>query len=141
MPQMQHMNRVFRWAAGICACALIFPCLAAAPKKAESAAAKKATERLPEDLTVKATPYVVNCQPPKAGTCVIRKPVDTGYRVLTNGVDLEDKGDRWIADFGKAPYASSPKGLLRVMGQNGDLHEITVHFGNPPAAKPAAPQK
>lgn len=109
---------------------LATPCLAAAPK-----APPKAAPIPPEDLTVKVTPYTVRCRLPQTGPCVIRKPVDSGYRVLTVGVELDDRGDQWVADFAKVKDANGRKIVLRVLGRNGDLHEITVLFGEVAATK------
>lgn len=108
---------------------------------ADAATARKAPPKpAPEpvdDLSVPAVRHVVNCPLPKAGACVIRKPVDSGYRVLTAVAELEDKGDHWIADFAQH---KEPKALLRVLGRNGDLHEIEVTFGGKAAKAIKLPQ-
>jgi len=119
---------------------LLFRCAAiiAAGLLAGSAAAvvRKPVAKAPvvpiDDLTVAATRHVANCPSPKLSACVIKKPVDSSYRVLTPGVELDDKGDHWVADFGKSTEA---KILLRVLGRNGDLHEIEVSFGKKTPAK------
>lgn len=90
-----------------------------------------------DDLSVPAMRHVVTCPLPKSGACVIRKPVDSGYRVLTAVGELEDKGDHWIADF--AQHKES-KALLRVLGRNGDLHEIEVSFGGKAPKTVKSPQ-
>lgn len=107
----------------------------------EAAATRKAPPKPApapvDDLSVPAIRHVANCPLPKLGACIIRKPVDNGYRVLTAGTELEDKGDHWIADFARNTEA---KFLLRVLGRNGDLHEIEVSFGGKAAKAINLPQ-
>ncbi|MDD5248468.1 MAG: hypothetical protein PHY45_05760 [Rhodocyclaceae bacterium] len=136
------MNPILRCATAAVACLLAVPCLAATPKSAakpKPAAAAKPAPIPDDDLTTAATRHVAICPPPKAGRCVIKKPIATGYRVLTAGVDLEDKDGQWIADFSKGPKGQ--KVLLQVLGLNGDLHDIEVSFQGKPAAKKAAAKK
>lgn len=130
MRHSENPKPVGRRLLGACAGLLVLPCLAAAPKSPP-----KPAPPAPEDLTVKVTPYTVRCRLPQAGPCVIRKPVDSGYRVLTTGVELDDRGDQWIADFAKAKDTNGRTAVLRVLGRNGDLHEITVMFGEVAAPK------
>lgn len=127
------MSLVLRCAAIAAAVLLAGPATAAARKPV----AKAAPDAV-DDLTVVATRHVANCPLPKLSACAIRKPVDSGYRVLTQGVELDDKGDHWVADFAKTKDA---KVLLRVLGRNGDLHEIEVSFRNGSAPKGSRSQK
>jgi hypothetical protein len=85
----------------------------------------------------------VECPLPKESACVIRKPVDTGYRVLTTGASLDDAGDQWVADFAKLKNPKSPQLLLRVLSRNGELHEIVVNFPSEvlPPEKPVVKKK
>lgn len=129
------MNSVFRLAAFVAAGFLAQPGLAAAAKKAKSPAPNPIT-----DLTVAPLRYSVKCPLPKQAQCVIRKPVDTGYRILTNGLDMEDRGDYWIADFSKADAAKS-KLSIRVLGRNNDLHDIEVLFQAGSSVSPADSKK
>jgi hypothetical protein len=141
MRHLPTMNRIPCCAAAIVAGVLALPCLAATPKavaKPKPAAAKPAAVPV-DDLTAAPIHHVAVCPPPKAGPCVIKKPIATGYRVLTTGVDLEDKNGDWIADFSKGP--KGPKVLLQVLGLNGDLHDIEVSFQAKPAATKARPKK
>ncbi len=87
-----------------------------------------------QDLTVGVNSYSVQCPPPGASSCVIRKPVSTGYRVLSSGVAMEDRGDLWIADFGKpAAGGSAPsRTKISILGARGDVHEIDVLFSRAP---------
>ena len=107
------------------------PCLAAAAKKSQPALA---------DLAIQAQKHGIDCPLPRSGACVVKKPVGPRYRVLTPGANLEDMGDYWLADFAKTKDPKSNRLVLRVLGENGDLHEIEVRFPPDPAAreKPAA---
>jgi hypothetical protein len=95
------------------------------------------------DLSVAAIKHWAECPLPKESACVIRKPVDSGYRVLTTGANLDDTGEQWVADFSKLKNPRNPQLLLRVLGRNGELHEIIVKFPDEPAPaeKPAAQKK
>ena len=84
------------------------------------------------DLSVAPVKHWVECPLPKQSACVIRKPVDTGYRVLTPGANLDDTGEQWVADFAKLKDPRSPQLLLRVLGRTGELHEIIVKFPDEP---------
>lgn len=108
------------------AAALAQPCAGASAKKPVAA---------PADLSIKATRHAVDCPLPKSGPCVVKKPVGTRYRVLTPGANLEDMGDYWLADFTKIKDPKKTRELLRVVGENGDLHEIEARFPADPAAK------
>jgi hypothetical protein len=90
------------------------------------------------DLTPTIIHHEIRCPAPGQGKCLIRKPVATGYRVLTPGVDLEDAGDHWIGNFTKAQTAKAPQTLLRVMDRHEVLHEITITFSKESAANTAA---
>ncbi len=92
------------------------------------------------DLSVAAVRHWAECPLPKESACVLRKPVDTGYRVLTSGADLNDAGDHWIADFSKLKKPETREMLLRVLDRNGGLHEIVVKFP-PEPIPPKAPAK
>ena len=107
------------------------PCTAAAAKKAPPALA---------DLAIPAQKHGIDCPLPRGGACVVKKPVGPRYRVLTPGANLEDMGDYWLAEFGKIKDPKNNRLVLRVLGENGDLHEIEVRFPPDPAAreKPAA---
>lgn len=124
-----------RCAAALMAGLAAASCLAATPKKA--AVAKPAAAAAGDDLTAAATRHVVVCPPPKVGPCIIKKPLATGYRVLTSGVDLQDQDGLWIADFSKGPKGNQV--LVQVLGLNGDLHDIEVSFRAKPGAKRAPP--
>jgi len=79
-------------------------------------------------LSPQAIKHGVECPLPGKGPCVIKKPVGTRYRVLTAGVSLEDMGDYWVADFTKVKDVKSNRESLRILGGNGELHEIEVLF-------------
>ena len=88
------------------------------------AAAKPPANRTPAaDLTVPVTLHRANCPPPNTAPCVIRRPIGTGYRVLTPDVSVEDSGDRWVIAFGKKAAKS-----LRVLDMDGGLHDIEISF-------------
>lgn len=88
------------------------------------AAAKTPANGTPAgDLTVPVTLHRAHCPPPTAAPCVIRKPIGTGYRVLTPDVSVEDSGDRWVIGFGKKAAKS-----IRVLDMDGGLHEIEISF-------------
>lgn len=97
-------------------------------------------------LTPRVTVHVADCPDPRREICVIRKPVGVGYRVLTQGVALENAGEMWLVDL-TTQYASkgnkaAPAGLsFRVMGKEGDLHRIDIRFASaaPKKAKARAP--
>ena len=133
---MKHGLKPF--AALMIVIALAFPCRAAAAKPAPPFIA---------DLSPQAIRHGVECPLPAKGPCVIRKPVGKSYRQLTLGVSLEDMGDYWLADFSKAKDPKSDRQSLRILGGNGELHEIEVQFPRPaavkekPAAKPPADGK
>ena len=99
------------------------------------AAATKKPVPAKSDLAIKVQKHGVVCPLPKAGVCVIKKPVGPSYRILTPTVTLEDMGSYWLADFTKAKDAKSTRLLLRVMEDEGALHEIEVRFPPDPAAK------
>ena len=92
-----------------------------------SAAKPPASGTPANDLTVPVTVHQANCPPPAAAPCVLRKPVGTGYRVLTPDVGIEDNGERWVVDFGKKA-AGRQRTSFRIMDMNGDLHDIEVSF-------------
>ena len=98
-------------AAGLAAA---LPCAAAKPPANDTPAA---------DLTVPVKLHRANCPPPVTAPCVIRKPVGSGYRVLTPDVSVEDNGDRWVIEFGKKAAKS-----IRVLDMDGGLHEIEISF-------------
>lgn len=110
-------------------------------------AAAQAPSLAQRDLTPTIIHHETRCPAPGQGKCVIRKPVGTGYRVLTPGLDLEDAGDHWIADFAKTRSGRTPQTLLRIMDRHEVLHEIEITFPSEPAAsaapagKPAAAAK
>jgi hypothetical protein len=89
---------------------------------------------LSRDLTPTIIHHEARCPSPAQGKCLIGKPVGTGYRVLTPGLDLEDAGDHWIADFSKGRNAKTPPSLMRIMDRHEVLHEIALSFPNEPAA-------
>ncbi len=87
------------------------------------------------NLTPVPVRHSVECPAPKRELCAIRKPVGAGYRTLTQGINLEDAGEYWIADFTKLKLADSAKLQFRVMGKDNDVHEIEVSFQTTSAAK------
>lgn len=90
------------------------------------AAAKTPANGTPAgDLTVPVTLHRANCPPPSAAPCVVRKPIGTGYRVLTPNVSVEDSGDRWVIDFGKK---APSRATVRVLDLDGGLHDIEISF-------------
>lgn len=91
------------------------------------AAAPPASGTPTDELTVPAKRHRATCPPPGAVPCAMRKPVSMPYRVLTAGVDIEDGGDYWLVKFGKAPAKGT---TLRVLGGNGDLHEVAIRFSD-----------
>jgi hypothetical protein len=104
-----------------------------------SCAAAQPTSGTPDnDLTAPVNRHQVTCPPPGGTPCAFRKPVNTPYRMLTPGIDLEDIGDQWLVTFAKAPGTTA---TLRILGANGDLHEVTVRFSSAPARKARAPAK
>lgn len=109
---------------------LSFPCPAASAKKSPPALA---------DLAIQAQKHGIDCPLPRSGACVVKKPVGPRYRVLTPGANLEDMGDYWLADFGKTKDPKSNRLVLRVLGENGDLHEIEVRFPPDPTAAKEKP--
>ncbi|OIR03809.1 hypothetical protein GALL_139890 [mine drainage metagenome] len=117
-------------------------CLAIAAAPSGRAASPKAPRQRPPAFVADLSPRLVKhgalCPLPSQGRCVIKKPVGMRYRVLSSDVDLEDIGDYWVADFSKSKGPETGRELLRILAENGDLHEIDVHFPRPPVkAKPA----
>jgi hypothetical protein len=117
-------------------------CLAIAAAPSAPAASPKAPRQRPAAFVADLSPRLVKhgalCPLPSQARCVIKKPVGMRYRVLSTDVDLEDIGDYWIADFSKSKGPATGRELLRILAENGDLHEIDVHFPRPPVkAKPA----
>ena len=101
------------------------------------------------DLSAKLIPHGASCLAPKPEPCVIRKPVGSGYRLLTPDIGLEDAGEYWLVDFSKSKAAKNKDATssFRVMEVNGNVHEIRVEFSEPapavakpPARKPARPK-
>lgn len=89
------------------------------------AAAPPASGTPANELTLPAKRHQATCPPPGGAPCAIRKPVSMPYRMLTPGVDIEDGGDYWLVTFGKAPAKAT---TLRVLGGNGELHEVAIRF-------------
>lgn len=87
------------------------------------------------DLAVRTQKHGLACPLPKAGPCVIKKPVGASYRVLTPGANLEDMGNYWLADFAKIKEIKVNRLVLRVLDDDGVLHEIEARFPADPAAK------
>lgn len=109
-----------------------------APKKKKPAASKpKPAPAQPDNLTAATVRHVVTCPPPKVSNCVMRKPIASGYRVLTPGIEIQDDGANWIVDFGKGP--KSPKFLFEVLELGGSLHDIEVSFFAKAGAQKAPP--
>ncbi|MDD5175425.1 MAG: hypothetical protein PHQ05_03250 [Sterolibacterium sp.] len=98
---------------------LAFPCLSA--KKPEPSPFNG-------DLTTRAIKHGAECPLPKARPCIIKKPVGKGYRVLTQGANLEDLGEFWLADLTKLKDPKSNRATLLIWGSNDDLHEIEILF-------------
>jgi hypothetical protein len=89
------------------------------------AAAPPASGTPANELTVPIKRHQATCPQPGAVPCAIRKPVSMPYRVLTAGVDIEDGGDYWLVTFAKTQAKGT---TLRVLGGNGELHEIAIRF-------------
>lgn len=104
-------------------------------------AAKKKPEPVPfsGDLTTPTIKHGAECPLPKQRPCIIKKPVGTGYRVLTKGVSLEDMGEFWLADLTRLKDPKSNKSWLQILAANGDLHEIEILFPREALPKEAAP--
>lgn len=90
-----------------------------------------------EDLAAKVERHKASC-PSSAEACPIKQPEGFGgWTLLGSGVDLDGRGDWWLAKFSK-----DFGGKIRLADGNGRLHEISVSFGGgkaaPKAAKPAA---
>ena len=112
-------------------------CLAIAAAVPVQAARAKKPPAFVADLSPRLVKHGALCPLPSQGRCVIKKPVGMRYRVLSTDVDLEDIGDYWVADFSKSKGPATGRELLRILAENGDLHEIDVHFPRPPVkAKP-----
>ena len=79
------------------------------------------------ELTLPVSRHQATCPPPGATPCAVRKPVSAPYRMLTPGIEIDDIGDQWLVSFGKTPAKSAPT-TLRVLGGNGELHEVTIRF-------------
>lgn len=105
---------------------LAFPCLAAKPPEPPP---------FNGDLTTPAIKHGAECPLPKVRPCVIKKPVGKGYRVLTQGANLEDLGEYWLADLTKLKDPKSNKLTLLIWGSNDDLHEIEILFPKESAVK------
>ncbi len=127
---------------------LALPGLAADPAKAPakskaSAKAKAAPSKpaSPDDLTAQSVRHVAVCPPPKIAPCVMKKPISSGYRVLTSGVDVADDGANWLVDFGKGPKESPF--LLQVLDSAGSLHDVEITFRSKPGMRktPTLPQE
>jgi hypothetical protein len=120
-----------------CAAPIIVALCSLAPLRVAAASPPTSGDR---DLTPKIIHHEAQCPSPRQGKCVIRKPVGTGYRVLTPGLELEDAGDHWIGDFSRIRNPKTPQTLLRIMDRHEVLHEIEITFPNEPAASepPAA---
>lgn len=128
--RMTRLNRL-----GVAA--LLCGTLAAAPVLAETSPAP-AVLPAKTSLTATAIPHTVECPNPKRELCVIRKPVGSGYRLLTQGITLEDSGEYWLIDFTKAQKEKQPslsRVTFRVMGKDNDIHEIEIAFPADDAAK------
>lgn len=81
------------------------------------------------NLTPTPIRHSVECLSPHKDLCVIKKPVGTGYRILTPEIALEDAGEYWLADFIKSKLTTK-KMTFRVMGKDNDVHEIEILFRN-----------
>lgn len=120
--------------------AAVPPVLAANGKEKKEVAAKPASAvPAPDDLSVGVVRHVANCPAPKSAPCVIRKPVDVGYRILSAAVDLDDQGQQWVGDFAKSKNPVGAKTVVRVLGRDGDQHEIEVFFSQAAQSKATAP--
>ncbi len=119
---------------------LLTVCLAIAAALPAWAASPRKPPAFVADLSPQTTRHGALCPLPSKGPCVIKKPVGMRYRLLTAGVDLEDKGDYWIADFSQSKGPATGSVMLRVVGESGDQYDIEVRFPRPPVikAKPVA---
>lgn len=107
--------------------AVAAPCWSAAPEATAGSTDK--------NLTVDVTRYAAECPPSKQTPCVIAKPFGSGYRILSSDVGIDDTGEQWILDFTKLKSAKPSGTVLRILGANGELHEINITFGPAPAKK------
>lgn len=110
----------------------------------KSAVAAKATPSKPagpDDISAPAIRHVAVCPPPKIASCVMKRPIVGGYRVLTNGIDVTDDGANWVVDFGKGPKGALF--LIQAMDARGSLHDIEVSFRSKPGMQktPTLPEE
>lgn len=110
-------NRIRQIIACAALCFTAAPCFPEAPQPPLSNA----------NLTPASIKHTVECLSPKKDLCVIKKPVGTGYRILTPEITLEDAGEYWLADFIKTKLTGK-KLSFRVMGKDNDIHEIDILF-------------
>ena len=103
-------------------------------------AAETSAKTAKSSLTPPYAKHAAKCDSPQNDLCVIKKPVGTGYRLLTPDIVLEDVNDHWLVDFTKTKLTGN-RMTFRVMGSEQDIHEIQITFTNVhmPATKSQIP--
>ena len=81
-------------------------------------------------LTAREIRYDVQCPMPRTVPCSIKKPVLSGYRVMTEKITLDDQGAYWIAHLGERGAGSNEP--IRILTDNGVWHLITVRYASTP---------
>lgn len=95
-----------------------------------------AAEKL--SLTAREIRYDAQCPLPRDVPCAIKKPVISGYRVLTESISLDDQGSYWIADLSTARQQQGKNEPIRVLSDNGVWHIISVKYTSGAAARTAS---
>lgn len=83
-------------------------------------------------LSAREIRYNVQCPSPREVPCAIRKPLISGYRVLTEKISLDDQGSYWIADLSKARQRQGKNETIRILSDNGVWHLIEVKYSPAP---------
>ena len=86
-------------------------------------------------LASKTVQHTVQCPLPKDVPCSIKKPVLSGYHVLSEGVVLDDRGEFWIADLSKQRKQGGQTEPIRVLSDMNVLHLIGVTYPVAPKAR------
>lgn len=81
--------------------------------------------------------HTVQCPLPKDVPCSIKKPVLSGYHVLSEGLLLDDRGEFWIADLSKQRKPGGKLEPIRVLSDMNVLHIISVTYPTAPVARSA----
>ena len=106
------------------------------PHAAVGAVAAATAEKL--SLTAREIRYDAECPLPRDVLCAIKKPVLSGYRVLTQRISLDDQGSYWIADLSGARQQQGKNESIRILTDNGVLHLIDVKYSAAPRPKGVA---